>query len=89
VHVTLYGIAVLLLPLTVLAATWEREALIDPRRAATGFAVLIGAWLLARVRTAWTTASAEPAFDEDADRVVSLDVWDTRHASVRSLRHEP
>lgn len=90
VHVTFYGIAVLLLPLTVIGAQYERDALIEPRLAWPMFAALIAAWLLARVRTAWTVASdAEPTFDEDADRLVSLDVWDTRHelpAPVESTR---
>ncbi|MGV3518761.1 serine hydrolase domain-containing protein [Luteitalea sp.] len=79
IHVTLYAIGALLVPLTVIAAQYERDALIDQRRLAALFAVLLGAWLLMRVRTAWLIApGAEAAFDEEGDAPVSLGVWDTR-----------
>jgi hypothetical protein len=84
VHVTLYVIGVLLVPLTVVAAQYERDALTDGARAAVVFAVVSGAWLLMRIRTAWAIApGAEAAFDEDDEAPLSLGVWDTRHEHAR------
>jgi hypothetical protein len=77
VHVTLCVIGVLVVPLTVMAAQYERDALTDRSQAAVVFAALLGVWLLMRVRTAW--AIAPGTFDEDDDAPVSLGVWDTRH----------
>jgi hypothetical protein len=71
---------VLLVPLTVMPAEYERDALTEPKQLGVVFGVLLGALLLVRARTAWLTAAdAEPAFDEDGDSMVSLGVWDTRH----------
>ena len=86
VHVTLYVIGVLLVPLTVMAAQYERDALTEPKQIGVVFVALLGAWLLLRARTAWMTApGAEPAFDEDADSMVSLGVSDTRHEPDESV----
>jgi hypothetical protein len=86
VHVTLYVIGVLLVPLTVMAAQYERDALTEPKRIGVVFVALLGAWLLLRGRTAWVTApGAEPAFDEDGDSMVSLGVSDKRHEPDESV----
>ena len=80
VHVTLYIIGVLLVPLTVVAAQYERDALTDPSPGVALIGALLGAWLLMRLRTAWMIApGAKAAFDEDGNGMVSLGVWDTRH----------
>ena len=86
VHVTLYVIGVLLVPLTVMAAQYERDALTEPKQIGVMFVALLEDWLLLRARTAWMTApGAEPAFDEDADSIVSLGVSDTRHEPDESV----
>ena len=84
VHVAVYVFAVLLLPLTVMATDFEREALHDVRLF----------WIVGSLAVVWAVAwwhtnresAAEdlmPEFaDDPADRVVTLDVWDSRVTST-------
>jgi CubicO group peptidase (beta-lactamase class C family) len=82
-HVSVLVAIVMLLLLTLVLADAERRALQD----AGSYATLVGAlalvWISARWRTSWlANAVAEPEFeDEPVDRLVSLDVWDSRIAS--------
>jgi hypothetical protein len=71
---------VMLLLLTLVVADSERRALEDGGRYAAIVGVLALVWIGARWSTSWlANAVAEPEFeDEPVDRVLSLDVWDTR-----------
>jgi CubicO group peptidase (beta-lactamase class C family) len=82
-HITAYVALVLLLPMTIVAARFEREALESRGQYGVLISVLATGWLVARLRTSWLiNASAEPVFeDEPADRVVTLDLRDSRFAS--------
>lgn len=82
-HLAVCVAVVVLLPLTMVAATFERDALQDPRR----YAALLGALGVTWIGLRWRTASlgnaigAQPEFEEEpAGRVVTLDLWDSRLA---------
>jgi hypothetical protein len=81
-HLTVFAAIVLLLPLTVMAATFERDALQDPIRDAAILGVLGIAWIGVRGRTAWLghTTGTQPEFEDEPTRVLTLDVWDSRFA---------
>jgi len=85
-HIAVYVAVVLLLPLTILTATFERDALQDPIRYAAMLGVVGIAWIAARWRTAWlgNANGAQPEFeDEPAGQVLTLEVWDSRFAGYR------
>jgi hypothetical protein len=80
-HIAVYVAGVLILPVTIVAATFERDALQDPIRYAAMLGVLGIAWIVARCRTAWlgNASGAQPEFeDEPAGRVLTLDLWESR-----------
>ena len=80
-HVAVYVGVVLLLPLTVVTATFERDALQDPIGYAAILCVLVTTWIGFRWSTGWlgsSTASPPEFEDEPAGHVLSLDVWDSR-----------
>jgi hypothetical protein len=84
VHIAAFIGLVMLLPLALAAARFERDALQDRLTYALMVAVLGIGWLAARWRNAWAsaTASAQQAFeDEPPDQLVTLDVWDSRFAT--------
>jgi CubicO group peptidase (beta-lactamase class C family) len=81
VHIAVYVAVVLLLPLAIVAARFERDALQDPIRYGAMVGVLGITWIGVRWRTAWLgrATGAQPEFeDEPAGRVLTLDVWDCR-----------
>jgi hypothetical protein len=82
VHVAVYVIGVLMVPLTMIAAAYERDALQDGRRFGTMMLVLAAVWIVARWRTVLVAgeAGAQPEFEEAPEQVVTLDVWDSRFA---------
>jgi hypothetical protein len=80
-HVAVFVAVVILLPLTVLAVTFERDALQDPVRYAAILSVLGIAWIGVRVRTVWlgNASGAQPEFeDEPAERLLTPELWDSR-----------
>jgi hypothetical protein len=81
-HLTVFVAIELLLPLTVMAATFERDALQDPIRYAAILGVLGIAWIGVRGRTAWLgrATGTQPEFEDEPTRVLTLDVWDSRFA---------
>jgi hypothetical protein len=81
-HLTVFVAIVLLLPLTVMAATFERDALQDPIRYAAMLSVLGIAWIGVRGRTTWLghATGTQPEFEDEATRLLTLDVWDSRFA---------
>jgi CubicO group peptidase (beta-lactamase class C family) len=84
VHIWIYVLCVLVVPLTFAAAELEQDALQN----ASSFAAMLGVlgilWMGARWRAA-SFANSEAALaafeDEPTERLVTLDVWDTRFAS--------
>ena len=82
-HLAVCVAVTVLLPLIIMAATFERDALQDPIR----YAALVGMLGLAWVGLRWRTAvlgnatGAQPEFeDEPTGQVVRLDLWDSRFA---------
>jgi CubicO group peptidase (beta-lactamase class C family) len=75
---------VMLLLLVLVIADVERRALEEPIRYAAIIGVLAIAWIAARWRTSWLASGVpEPEFeDEPADRILSLEVWDTRLSTL-------
>jgi CubicO group peptidase (beta-lactamase class C family) len=70
---------VLLLILAIFVADFERRALQDGVRYAATVGVLGVVWIAARWRTSLEATTAAPAFeDEPADRMLTLEVWDSR-----------
>ena len=83
VHVAVYVAVVLLFPLTIVATTFERDALQDPLRYAAILSVLGTAWIVVWARTVWleNATGAQPEFeDEPAGGLQMLELWDTRFA---------
>jgi hypothetical protein len=83
-HVAVYVGVVLLLPLTVMTATFERDALQDPISYAAMLCVLVTTWIGFRWRTGWlaNAMASPPEFDDEpAGHVLTLDVWDSRFVS--------
>jgi hypothetical protein len=85
-HLAVCAAVIVVFPLTIMAATFERDALQDPTR----YAALVGMLGLTWVGLRWRTAllenatGAQPQFeDEPTGDVVTLDLWDSRFA--RSL----
>ncbi len=81
VHIRIYVLCVLVVPLTFAAAELEQDVLQN----ASSFAAMLGVlgilWMGARWRTASfaNSEAAHAAFeDEPTERLVTLDVWDTR-----------
>ena len=75
---------VVILPATIWAAGFERDALQDPVTYAAMLGALGTAWAAAKWRNTWLgkTAGAQPAFeDELAEKLTTLDVWDARFPS--------
>lgn len=83
VHIWVYVLCALIVPLTFAAAELEREALQNANSFAAMLGVLGILWAGVRWRTA-SFANSEAALaafeDEPAERLVTLDVWDTRFA---------
>jgi len=72
---------VLVLPLTISAARFERDALQDGVVYSEMMAALAVMWTLLRYRTAWleSTDGSQVEFDgKPADRPLTLEVWDSR-----------
>jgi hypothetical protein len=83
VHIWVYILCILILPLSIWAAQVEQAALRDRGSIAVMLGGLSVLWIAARWRTASfaKSAAAQAAFeDEPVDRTVTLDVWDTRFA---------
>jgi hypothetical protein len=79
-HVTAPLAVVILLLLTMVGADAERRALEDGARSAAVVGGLSLVWIVARWRTSWmTNAVAAPEFEtEPADRLLTLELWDSR-----------
>ena len=70
---------VLLLVLAIFVADFERRALQDGTRYAIVVGVLAVIWIVARWKTSLEMTSTGPEFeDEPGDRVLALEVWDSR-----------
>jgi CubicO group peptidase (beta-lactamase class C family) len=81
-HVSAPAAVIVLLLVTLVLADAERRALEDPRRFAAIIATLALGWIGARWRTSWVADGIAPEFeDEPVDRMLSLEVWDTRSPS--------
>lgn len=81
IHIAVYVTVVLLFPLTIRAATFERDALTDPLRYAAILSVLGVAWLGVRMSAHLfgNAAGALPEFEEEpAGAAVTLELWDVR-----------
>jgi hypothetical protein len=80
-HIAVYVALVMVLPVAIRAAEFERDALQDPVVYAAMLGVLGIVWVGVRWRTAWlgSVDGAQPEFEDDpAGRVLTLDVWDGR-----------
>ena len=76
-------IVVLLLPLIIKAAIFERDALRDPLPGTAMLAVLGVVWVGVRAGTSWlrSATGAQPEFeDEPAGQTLTLELWDSRFA---------
>jgi hypothetical protein len=81
VHIAAYIAAALLLPLALTLARFERDALQSTTSYAGMMAILAAVWIAARWMTGWRVDSEEasPGFEaEPADRLLTLEVWDSR-----------
>jgi CubicO group peptidase (beta-lactamase class C family) len=88
VHIAIVIVVLLIIPIVVGIATLEKDALQDGTLYVMTLAALGVAWLAARLRTIWLAPStdASPAFDaEPEDRVVTLELWDSRLSSPQKL----
>jgi hypothetical protein len=82
-HLAVFVALVVLLPLAVAAATFERGALHNSSQYAAMVGALIAIWIGLRWRTAWLAkgAASQPVFEDDpGDRPVTLELWDSRLA---------
>ena len=73
---------IVILPATLWAASFERDALQDPVAYTTMLGVLAIAWAVVRGRNAWLgkAIGAQPEFEDDpAERLTTLELWDARH----------
>ena len=80
-HIVFAAIVGVIIPLVIAAATFERDALGNAARYSLMISALAVAWLLARwrVRRLAHPDDRSPAFDDEpADRIVTLDLWDSR-----------
>jgi CubicO group peptidase (beta-lactamase class C family) len=80
-HIAVYVAIALLLPATIAAATFERDALQDPTRYAAMLAVLGVVWIGTKSRTDWLghAPDAPLEFEESpATQALTLEVWDSR-----------
>jgi CubicO group peptidase (beta-lactamase class C family) len=85
-HVVVPVAFVVILPATIWAAGFERDALQDPVTYAAMLGALGIAWAAARWRNAWLgkTTGAHPAFDDElAEQPTTLNVWDARFPGGR------
>jgi len=82
-HLVFVVIVVVVIPLVLAAASFELDALQNPARYGAMFGLLVVVWLLARWRI-WRLVHPDdgaPAFDDEpGDRVVTLELWDSRVA---------
>ena len=79
VNVAVCAAALVLLPLVMRAAAFEREVLQEPFSYATMLMVLCLLWGAVRSGTAWSNAGAQPIFDDEpAGSAVTLELWDSR-----------
>jgi hypothetical protein len=81
-----YVATVLLVPIILKTARFERDALQDPVRYAAIFGGLAIAWIGVRAANAWLGrgTGAQPEFeDEPAGRLQTLELWDSRVAPTR------
>ena len=89
-HIAVYVALVMVLPVTIRAAEFERDALQDPVVYAAMLGVLGIVWVGVRWRTAWlgSVDGAQPEFEDDpAGRVLTLDVWDSRSVALSPQRY--
>ena len=78
-HIVAPMAIVLLLVLAIFVADFERRALQDGTRYAIVVGVLAVIWIVARWKTSLEMTSTGPEFeDEPGDRVLALEVWDSR-----------
>jgi len=81
IHISAAVVVLLIIPLMLGAATLEVGALRDGTKCGLMLVGLALAWMAARGRTIWLArlAAAGPVFDtEPEDRVVTLELWDSR-----------
>lgn len=81
IHISAAVVVLLIIPLVLGAATLELDALRYGTKCALMLVGLALAWMAARCRTIWLARVADtgPVFDtEPEDRVVTLDLWDSR-----------
>jgi CubicO group peptidase (beta-lactamase class C family) len=82
-HLVFVVIVVVVIPLVLAAASFERDALQNPARYGAMIGLLVVVWLLARwrIRRLVHPDDGAPAFDDEpADRLVTLELWDSRVA---------
>jgi hypothetical protein len=80
-NVVIPAALMMILPVTISAARFERDALQNPGAYAAMLGVLGIAWIGVRWRNAWlgNAAGAQPEFEDDSpERLTSLDIWDAR-----------
>jgi CubicO group peptidase (beta-lactamase class C family) len=83
-HIVVPVAVVIVLPATIWAAGFERDALQNPGTYAAMLGALGIAWAVARWRNTWLgkTTDAQPAFeDELPEQLTTLGVWDARFPS--------
>ena len=81
IHISAAVVVLVVVPLVLGAATLELDALRDGTKCGLMLAGLALAWMAARCRTIWLAraTAAAPIFDtEPEDRVVTLELWDSR-----------
>jgi len=80
VNLVVCAAALVLLPLVVKAATFERDVLQDPGSYATMLGALCLIWFGVRRSVAWMNASStQPMFDDEpVGAAVTLELWDSR-----------
>jgi hypothetical protein len=81
IHIAAAMVVLLVIPLVLGAAALEVDALQDGTKCVLMLVGLVLAWIAARYRTIWLArvAGAPPVFEsEPEDRVVTLELWDSR-----------
>jgi hypothetical protein len=77
-HLAVYVAIALLVPLTFTAAQFERAILQSSAQTASMLALLGIAWIAVRWEAARATATDAAFEDEPPERILTLDVWDSR-----------
>jgi len=81
IHISAAIVVLLIIPLVLAVATLEVDALRDGMKCGLMVVGLVLAWMAARCRTIWIARleAATPVFDtEPEDRLVTLELWDSR-----------